>query len=354
MNETEAELATLRAELARDAGRVDAAGLWPGESLERLGRAGVFRWFQPAAWGGLEWTETQLMRGYRALAAGCLTTTFILTQRVSAVRRIVEGENADLRERVLPRLAGAGAFATVGISQLTTSRRHLARPVLGAKRVAGGWVLDGVSPWVTGAAMADWIVTGAVTEEGRQLLACVDGRAAGVSAQRAEDLVALGASRTGAVRYDEVFVADEAIVAGPTEAVLKSGRSGGSGGFQTSAVALGLCDAAIGLLEVEAERRGELRAAVESLKEEATKLGEALEAGVRGDPNCGADVVRTEANSLVLRATQAALVAAKGAGFASGHPAGRYCREALFFLVWSCPAPVQAANLCELAGIAGE
>ena len=32
--------------------------------------------------------------------------------------------------------------------------------------------------------------------------------------------------------------------------------------------------------------------------------------------------------------------------------AGRWCREALFFLVWSCPQSVLSANLCELAGIA--
>jgi hypothetical protein len=53
----------------------------------------------------------------------------------------------------------------------------------------------------------------------------------------------------------------------------------------------------------------------------------------------------------VLRATQAALAAAKGAGYIAHHPAGRWCREALFFLVWSCPQSVLAANLCELAGI---
>ena len=57
------------------------------------------------------------------------------------------------------------------------------------------------------------------------------------------------------------------------------------------------------------------------------------------------------ADSLVLRATQAALGAAKGAGFVSGHSAGRWCREALFFLVWSCPQSVLSANLCELAGL---
>jgi hypothetical protein len=53
----------------------------------------------------------------------------------------------------------------------------------------------------------------------------------------------------------------------------------------------------------------------------------------------------------VLRSTQSALAAAKGAGYVAGHPAGRWCREALFFLVWSCPQPVLSAHLCELAGI---
>ena len=65
-----------------------------------------------------------------------------------------------------------------------------------------------------------------------------------------------------------------------------------------------------------------------------------------------AELLRQRANSLVLRATQAALVTAKGAGYVQGHPVGRWCREALFFLVWSCSQPVVSANLCELAGIA--
>jgi hypothetical protein len=70
-----------------------------------------------------------------------------------------------------------------------------------------------------------------------------------------------------------------------------------------------------------------------------------------GETVCTTENLRARANSLVLRAAQAVLAAAKGTGYVVGHPAGRWCREALFFLVWSCPQPVLAANLCELAGI---
>jgi hypothetical protein len=61
--------------------------------------------------------------------------------------------------------------------------------------------------------------------------------------------------------------------------------------------------------------------------------------------------IRRRANSLVLRATQAQLAASKGAGFVAGHPAERAVREAMFFLVWSCPQPVLAAALREFARI---
>ena len=51
----------------------------------------------------------------------------------------------------------------------------------------------------------------------------------------------------------------------------------------------------------------------------------------------------------MLRAAQAYLAASKGAGFVVGHPAERAVREAMFFLVWSCPAPVVSAALREFA-----
>src|SRR5207253_5322527 len=61
-----------------------------------------------------------------------------------------------------------------------------------------------------------------------------------------------------------------------------------------------------------------------------------------------AAALRARANSLVLRATQAALTASKGSGFLRAHPAQRWARQALFFLVWSCPRPAAEATLAKL------
>jgi hypothetical protein len=61
--------------------------------------------------------------------------------------------------------------------------------------------------------------------------------------------------------------------------------------------------------------------------------------------------LRVECTRLVLRATQATLAVAKGAGFVVPHPSQRWVRQAQFFLVWSCPQPVAAALLDDLTGL---
>jgi alkylation response protein AidB-like acyl-CoA dehydrogenase len=297
-----------------------------------------------------------------ALSAACVTTTFILTQRTGACRRIAGSGNNALKQRLLPALAsgdstaGRCPFATVGISHLTTSRRHLAKPVLTAERVPGGFRLNGMSPWVTGGAAADVIVIAATfVEHGeptdQQLIMAVPTNLPGLSVAEPLPLVGVSASATGPVHLNQVEVADEWLIAGPMPNVMASGVGASTGGLETSTLAAGLAGAAIEYLRDEATRRADLQQPAAALQSEHARLLSELLGAACGVAQSSKESVRQRANSLVLRATQAALSAAKGSGYVVGHPAGRWCREALFFLVWSCPQPVAAANLCELAGI---
>ena len=344
--------------LAALAPTLDTPAAWPAEQLQLCGEAGVFEWFLPTEHGGQGWAEADLLRGYVQLAAACLTTTFVITQRIGAMQRIAAGQSDVARERLLPDLLTGRTFATVGISHLTTSRQHVSRPVLRAEIEDDGFVLDGYSPWVTGAEFAQTIVLGATLDDGRQILVALPTDLSGVQIERAPELVGLSASRTGPVRLNRVRVGREWLLAGPVREVMKQGVGARTGGLQTSALAIGLASAAIAYVEQQAAARQELTEPVEALALERDALGEAmLELADADGGNSGAcalsgNELRVRANSLALRASQAALAAAKGAGYVAGHPAGRWCREALFFLVWSCPAPVLQANLCELAGIA--
>src|SRR5262245_13602105 len=202
----------LCARLAELAPRWEAPGAWPSESLGLCGTAGVHEWFLAPEHGGQGWSEADILRGYVRLAAACLTTTFVLTQRTGAMTRIAAGDSDFARERLLGDLVAGRTFATVGISHLTTSRQHVA-PVMRAQRRDGGFQLDGYSPWVTGAEYAQTIVLGATLEDSRQILVALPADSPGVRIPAAPELVGLSASRTGPVECDRVEVDERWVLA---------------------------------------------------------------------------------------------------------------------------------------------
>ena len=363
--------------LAELAPALDAPDAWPAEQLALCGEAGVFAWFVAPQLGGQGWSEVDLLRGYIKLAAACLTTTFVITQRMGAVGRIAAGDSLWAREQLLPGLIGgrkvvpslreglqqshvqtraeaarqttslplsapteSGAyvekpltpnpspargegsrpqpFATVGISHLTTSRQHLARPVLRAEETASGLVLDGYSPWVTGAEFAQHIVLGATLADDRQVLVALPTELPGVRIERSPPLVGLSASRTGPVHLDRVLVNRRWLLAGPVAEVMKQGAGAKTGGLQTSALALGLASAAIGYLQDERRGRTNLDVAASACKPSGTSWKPTCWAWPAGIQVCTNDAIRSRANSLALRASQAALAAAKGAGYVAG------------------------------------
>src|SRR5260370_26477114 len=140
-------LAEALAILSAHANEADAAPVWPTDSWQALRRCGALGWCIPAAHEGEGWTGTALLGGYEQLAAACLTTCFILSQRDAACRRLRDSGNEAMCRELLPALARGERFATVGLSQLTTARQHLG-PALVARQHGAGLHLDGTIPWV--------------------------------------------------------------------------------------------------------------------------------------------------------------------------------------------------------------
>ena len=83
--------------LSNGAAQVDASATWPAEQFTWLAHAGVLQWVIPTEFAGLACSERELLSGYIDLAAACLTTTFILTQRNGACQRIAGSQNAELK-----------------------------------------------------------------------------------------------------------------------------------------------------------------------------------------------------------------------------------------------------------------
>jgi alkylation response protein AidB-like acyl-CoA dehydrogenase len=169
--------------------------------------------------------------------------------------------------------------------------------------------------------------------------------------------MALAGSITSEIQCQQVELDRKWLLAGPAERVMTQGK-GGTGGIETSCLALGLVGSAIDYLRKESDNRHDLRPSVErfdaelqELRNEMFRLAEGKPSNNSRQVNSAADAaiaLRGRANTLVLRATQTALTAAKGAGFLRQHPAQRWARQAMFFLVWSCPRPAAEATLSYL------
>ena len=325
-------------------------GPWASGGFGRLARRGALAAFIPSDCGGTEAAETDILAMLVGIARSCLTTALAVTQWASACRLIASAP-PEVRARYLPALARGEASTTVGISQLTTSRRHLAAPLLSASRTADGWRLTGLCPWVTGGDACDTIVTGAAVHAGdvsTTRFFIVPRVSEGVLVEPPMDLLALSGSRTSAVRFERALAI--------ASIELEGGRGVRSGGLATSALAIGAARRSVDLLGELADEGGgrpEILPVADGLRAECdAAFDRMIRHADDGSDAEARDALRAEATSLVIRAAQAALVASKGAGYVVGHPAERAVRESMFFLVWSCPQAVASAVMCELAGLA--
>jgi alkylation response protein AidB-like acyl-CoA dehydrogenase len=317
-----------------------AESQWPSHELALCGRLGVHRWFLSEEQGGFGWPQEEILHGYRWLAGHSLKTALILTQRVAAMKRIAQGAIDELTQW-LPHLADGSVFATVGISHLTTSRQHLPRPALSAIQATNDlWRLHGFCPWVTGPHHAQILVVGASDPSGQSHFFAIPLPHSHIACHAPESLLALQGSHTGKVELNDATIPDTYRLRLPPSS------DNSAGNLSTSVLALGLADQACRYLREASSERPNLADSALHFQQQIDQLHVQLVAVAQGSPPDATPwTLRSRANELVLRVTQAALIAAKGEGFLAHHPANRWTREAMFFLVWSCPAPVAQSHL---------
>jgi alkylation response protein AidB-like acyl-CoA dehydrogenase len=297
----------------------------------------------PVSFGGDGVDPLELHLRYEAIASASLATALVVSQRDSAVGLIEGSESTELRAELLPALSRGEFFSTIGIAQLTTSRQA------GLRAVADGdhWRLDGAIPWCTGAAKAKLIVAGATTADGGQILFALPTDLSGVSVRPPMELVALRASWTSQVELISVALPRRQILRGPAAKVL----GGGSKGIPLSQtfLAFGLCGGAMELIAADPSQRAQ--GLHGRFKEQLAQLrGEVIEICRTGNDAGRGPELRAACHDLALRMTQSAVALNKGSALLLDHPAQRLAREALFFLVWSCPDAVIDCTVNVLSG----
>ena len=289
---------------------------FPQEQLRACGHAGLFH---PDA----ALSPSQLFH----IASISIPTAFVLSQYRGAAERIAQWSNSDT---VRNQIFSGAAYATLGISQLSTSHQHTA-PTLTAQKTPRGWHLQGFAPWVTGASHAQYFVLGAVWNT-KKALFCVHKKHIQISEPPL--LHTLNQSNTTQVHIDSVVDPVCLLHIFGDEAATQTGS------LRSIAIAMGVTQQSIDLIAKQAQQRPNLKQTLSKIRMEHQKHITSL-----SNPDVDRITLRFRVNQLALKSAQKALVTSKGKGLLVGEKAGELCTQALFFLVWSCPQSVQNAHL---------
>jgi len=171
----------------------DAADTIPRELLDRLAAEGFYGI-------GADADFATVCAVQEALASGCLTTAFVWAQHLGLVHALAMNENEALRERWLAPLLSGDVRAGLALGGA------LPQPLLRARREDDAWLLDGMSPFLSGWGRIDVVHAAARTEDDRIVWLVVDADESPALHVERLRLVALDATATVRATFDGLRV----------------------------------------------------------------------------------------------------------------------------------------------------
>jgi alkylation response protein AidB-like acyl-CoA dehydrogenase len=270
--------------------------------------------------------KPEMGRIMETLASGCLATTFVWAQHHTAVRAAMRSATPGVPEKWVEQLCRGQRRAGVSFAGVWPGPHPLR-----ARRIDGGYLLDGEAPWVTGWDMIDTLLVAA--RDGETIVfSLLDAVPGATLAVMLLDLVAVQASRTAHLRFDAHFVPDDRVT-GTLPLADWPARDAANLPVNGS-LALGVtarCCRMLGPSALDAELDA-ARAALAAATPETVSAARAVAAEL---------ALRAAATLTVVTGSRAVL--------AGGH-AQRLVREATFLLVFGSRPAIRTALLARLKG----
>ena len=186
---------------------------FPRELIKKSAELGLLGLTLPAEYGGAEASYVayglvcqELERGDSGLRS------FVSVQSSLCMYPIFRFGNEEQRKRYLPPMAAGELIGCFGLTE-PDSGSDPSSMRTNAKKVNGGWCLNGAKMWITNAPIADIAIVWAKTDAGIRGF-IVDTKSKGMSCPEIKLKMSLRASITGELVFDNVFVPDENLLPG--------------------------------------------------------------------------------------------------------------------------------------------
>lgn len=324
---------------------IDLDGEYPEAFLHSLGAMGGFSGVVSPAFGGNGLGLGHSIEVMEHTAKVCLSSAFLIWCQTACLRYLQLSDNDKVKNELLADLAGGRLLGGTGLSNTLKSNTGIERALLKARRVSGGYVINGNLPWVSNLGDGHYFVTGCPLEnDGRLVFFVVDCNQDGFRLVDGTHFTALEGTGTLACRFRDCLISDDRVLAHAEESVaylakIKPGMVLGQMGM-----GLGLISSCIDLITAVSSMQSSIN---QYLDDQADDLLEVLEAAhqetyrlaalLDADPNAQIlpDVlkVRLAGGELSLRAAQAAMLHQGAKGYLAHSAAQRKLREAYFIAI---------------------
>lgn len=192
------------------AGEFDRGGEVPQDLADRMSEHGLWAPFLPVEVGASGVDMVTFGHIHEEIGRGCSSVRSLLTVHAMVASAVHRWGDVAQRERWLPPLATGKATAAFCLSEPEVGS-DATRITTTARRVPGGWVIDGTKKWITGGRRADVLLVFARIDQGIGAF-LVPRRTPGVSVSPIDDILGTRASMLAEITLDQAEVGPDALL----------------------------------------------------------------------------------------------------------------------------------------------
>ncbi|MBV9386281.1 MAG: acyl-CoA/acyl-ACP dehydrogenase [Chroococcidiopsidaceae cyanobacterium CP_BM_ER_R8_30] len=325
---------------------IDLKGEYPRHFMHQVGALGGFGQAVATEFGGSGKGLRAAIQVIEAISQECLCTGFITWCQVACTWYMQNSNNSYLQQQVLPNVATGKVLGGTGLSNPMKHFADIEKIALVAEQVSGGYILNGLLPWVSNIdAGHPFGIAAKIINREDYLMAIVSDDLEGLTLRHNAHFIALEGSGTFSCVFRDVFVPDEFVLAAPCNEYVARIRPG----FILTQVGmgLGLVTGCIDLMEQSNQRLGhvnqflndrpeEIAAELEMLRQRTYMLADKISHDSQlVELDLLREIIQTRiaASELSLQAANSAMLHAGARAYLHGSKPARRLREAYFVAI---------------------
>ncbi len=320
-------------------------GKYPRDFMHQVGSLGGYGQAVASEFGGAGTGLRSAIQVIEAVSEECLSTGFMVWCQIACTWYMQNSANDYLKQNLLPQIATGKVLGGTGLSNPMKHFAGIEKIALFAEKISGGYVLNGMLPWVSNIGLGHHFGIAAQIANEDYLMAIVSDHLDGLTLRQNAHFIALEGTNTFSCVFRDVFVPDELILASPSDEYVKRIRPG----FMLTQVGmgLGLVASCIDIMARSNQRLGHVNCFLDEQAEDfaadlqtARIKTYALADKIDDSPQPIAlslfkEVIqaRIVASELSLKAANAAMLHVGARGYLHGCKAERKLRESYFVAI---------------------